>query len=97
MLDVPHANVWEETAVAAPVVPTLAGEHHAQVLIVGAGYLGLSAALHLAQAGADVVVVDAHAPGWGASGWAHRAVRVRVSALGWARPVSALGWACVPG
>jgi glycine/D-amino acid oxidase-like deaminating enzyme len=68
MLDVPHANVWEETAVAAPVVPTLAGEHHAQVLIVGAGYLGLSAGLHLAQAGTDVVVVDAHAPGWGASG-----------------------------
>ena len=39
-----------------------------EVLVVGAGYLGLSAALHLAEAGRDVVVLDAEAPGWGASG-----------------------------
>ena len=63
-----HANVWEETAVPAPVVPTLAGAHQASVLVVGAGYLGLSAALHLAEMGVRVVVVDAEAPGWGASG-----------------------------
>jgi len=63
-----HANVWEETAVPAPVVPPLEGTHQASVLVVGAGYLGLSAALHLAQAGVDVIVVDAEAPGWGASG-----------------------------
>jgi len=36
--------------------------------IVGAGFTGLSAALHLAEAGRDVVVIDAQAPGWGASG-----------------------------
>ena len=63
-----HANVWEETAVAPPVVPPLDGAHTASVLVVGAGYLGLSAALHLAQAGVDVLVVDAEVPGWGASG-----------------------------
>ena len=63
-----HANVWEETAVAPPVVPRLEGAHTASVLVVGAGYLGLSAALHLAQAGIDVLVVDAEVPGWGASG-----------------------------
>lgn len=63
-----HANVWEETAVAAPAVPALAGAHRARVLIIGAGYLGLSAALHLARAGIDVIVVDEHEPGWGASG-----------------------------
>jgi len=62
------ANVWEETAVAPPTVPPLDGAHTADVLVIGAGYLGLSAALHLAQAGVDVVVVDAEAPGWGASG-----------------------------
>lgn len=63
-----EANVWEETAVAAPAVPGLEGEVRADVLIVGAGYLGLSAALHLAQAGVDTVVLDAHEPGFGASG-----------------------------
>src|SRR5436309_1856526 len=63
-----HANVWEETAVPAPAIPTLDGAHRADVLVVGAGYLGLSAALHLAQAGVDVIVVDAEMPGWGASG-----------------------------
>jgi glycine/D-amino acid oxidase-like deaminating enzyme len=39
----------------------------ADVAIIGAGYTGLSAALTLARAGRDVVVVDAQAPGYGAS------------------------------
>ena len=46
----------------------LKGETKADVCIVGAGYTGLSAALHLAKAGLDVVVVDAHRVGFGASG-----------------------------
>ena len=41
---------------------------YAEVAIIGAGYTGLSAALHLAQRGVDVVVLDMHKPGWGASG-----------------------------
>lgn len=39
----------------------------ADVAIIGAGYTGLSAALTLARAGRDVVVIDAEAPGYGAS------------------------------
>ena len=38
------------------------------VCIVGAGYTGLSAALYLAENGFDVMVVEAHRVGWGASG-----------------------------
>ena len=38
------------------------------VCIVGAGYTGLSAALHLAENGFDVLVLEAHRVGWGASG-----------------------------
>jgi len=38
------------------------------VVVVGAGYTGLSAALHLAERGAEVAVLDAAEPGWGASG-----------------------------
>ncbi len=46
----------------------LRGEVKADVCVVGAGYTGLSAALHLAEAGLDVVLVEAHRVGFGASG-----------------------------
>ena len=39
----------------------------ADVAVIGAGYTGLSAALTLARAGREVIVVDAEAPGFGAS------------------------------
>ncbi|WP_198014463.1 FAD-dependent oxidoreductase [Salipiger mucosus] len=40
----------------------------ADVLVVGGGFQGLSAALHLAEGGADVVLLEAETPGHGASG-----------------------------
>ncbi|MEP1839191.1 MULTISPECIES: FAD-binding oxidoreductase [Alphaproteobacteria] len=46
----------------------LKGAQKADVCIIGAGYTGLSAALHLAQAGRDVVLLDAQRVGFGASG-----------------------------
>jgi len=46
----------------------LDGSRRADVCIIGAGYTGLSSALHLAQRGYDVVLVEARKPGWGASG-----------------------------
>jgi gamma-glutamylputrescine oxidase len=49
-------------------LPELRGEVRADVCIVGAGYTGLSAALHLAQRGYGVVVIEAHRVGFGASG-----------------------------
>lgn len=53
--------------VLAPFVP-LQGEARCDVAIVGAGYTGLSAALHLARAGYSVTVLEAHRVGFGASG-----------------------------
>lgn len=44
------------------------GELRADVAIIGAGFTGLSAALHMAQAGLDVVVLEASRVGFGASG-----------------------------
>jgi len=38
------------------------------VVVIGGGYTGLSAALHLAQRGAKVAVLERHSIGWGASG-----------------------------
>jgi len=46
----------------------LRGYVRTDVCVVGAGYTGLSAALHLAQAGYGVVVLEAHRAGFGASG-----------------------------
>ncbi|MEM7271421.1 MAG: FAD-binding oxidoreductase, partial [Pseudomonadota bacterium] len=64
-----HAPSWyAATAEAAPDRPPLAGDIRTDVAIVGAGFTGLSAALHLAEAGYNVVVLDAHRAGWGASG-----------------------------
>lgn len=57
-------------ATAAPLAPfaPLQGEVRADVGIVGGGYTGLSAALHLAQRGYSVVLLEAHRVGFGASG-----------------------------
>ncbi len=46
----------------------LDGSTRADVCIIGGGYTGLSSALHLAQRGYDVVLLEARKPGWGASG-----------------------------
>jgi len=51
-----------------PPFAPLKGETRADVCIVGGGYTGLSAALHLAEAGLDVVLLEAHRVGFGASG-----------------------------
>ena len=57
-------------ATAAPLdrFAPLQGAVSADVCVIGAGYTGLSAALHLAQRGFRVVVLEAHRVGFGASG-----------------------------
>ncbi|HVW55702.1 MAG TPA: FAD-binding oxidoreductase [Rhizobiaceae bacterium] len=59
---------YEATAGERPRYPPLDGDRRADVAIVGGGYTGLSAAYHLAKAGADVVLIEAHRLGDGASG-----------------------------
>ena len=61
-------SYWAATAAAGPPVPVFDGGETAETVVIGAGYTGLSAALHLAEQGRRVLVLDAHEPGWGASG-----------------------------
>ena len=51
----------------APFAP-LRGKTRADLCVIGGGYTGLSAALHAAEAGLDVVLIDAQRVGFGASG-----------------------------
>ena len=64
----PKSNLWTHTAAPAPDCPALQGERRADVVVVGGGFTGLSAALHLAEGGADTVLLEAGQPGFGASG-----------------------------
>ena len=61
-------SYWVATGNPAPLLPTISGDEQAEVVIVGAGFTGLSAAYHLSQAGIDTIVVEAEDIGWGASG-----------------------------
>lgn len=62
------ASYYAATATPAQRQPALVGAQRADVGIVGGGYTGLSAALHLAERGYSVALLDAHRVGFGASG-----------------------------
>lgn len=61
-------SLWASTAEPLRDFPVLSGESQADVVIIGAGYTGLSAAHHIARSGLAPVVLEANRPGWGASG-----------------------------
>lgn len=61
-------SLWASVTPAGPKLEEVEGVMKADVLVIGAGFTGLSTALHLRRAGVDVAVVEAVEPGWGASG-----------------------------
>ncbi|MER9133337.1 FAD-binding oxidoreductase [Mesorhizobium sp. M0768] len=64
----PGRSWYEDTAGPRPEYPALDGDRTCDVVIVGGGFTGLSAAAHLATTGADVVLIETHRFGDGASG-----------------------------
>ncbi|WP_330629474.1 FAD-binding oxidoreductase (plasmid) [Thioclava litoralis] len=61
-------SYYAASANPAPLRPQLEGAQEADVCVVGAGFSGLSTALHLAEKGYQVTVVEGARIGWGASG-----------------------------
>ncbi|WGF88267.1 NAD(P)/FAD-dependent oxidoreductase [Marinivivus vitaminiproducens] len=61
-------SLWAATATPLEPFPELADDRDADVCVVGGGFTGLSTALHLAERGTSVVLIEASQPGWGASG-----------------------------
>jgi len=64
----PGRSWYEDTVDDRPTYPSLDGDRSCDVVIVGGGFTGLSAATHLAKAGTNVVLVESHRFGDGASG-----------------------------
>ncbi len=61
-------GLWEASAPPAPNTSPLRGRIAVDVAVIGAGFTGLSAALHLAEGGRSVAVLEAAEIGFGASG-----------------------------
>src|SRR5579863_4383799 len=61
-------DVYVRSAPPPPPTQPLEGQRSVAVAVIGGGFTGLSAALHLAEAGVEVAVLEANDIGWGASG-----------------------------
>jgi glycine/D-amino acid oxidase-like deaminating enzyme len=61
-------SLWAATAQPAPALQSLEGERQCDVVIIGAGYTGLSAAHHIARSGREPLILEANTLAWGASG-----------------------------
>lgn len=61
-------SLWVKTAEPAPDTQVLMQTIQTDVVIIGAGFTGLSCAIHLNQQGLSTVCMDASEIGWGASG-----------------------------
>ncbi|MBO6561058.1 MAG: FAD-binding oxidoreductase [Nisaea sp.] len=61
-------SYYAASANPSPERPPLKGDIEIDILVVGAGYSGLSTALHLVEKGYKVAIIEAARVGWGASG-----------------------------
>lgn len=61
-------SLWAATARPGPALQALQGDRQCDVVIVGAGYTGLSAAHHIALSGREPLILEANTLAWGASG-----------------------------
>lgn len=63
-----ESSYYADSANQKADYPSLKGEVQTDICVIGAGFTGLSAALHLAEMGYEVSLLEAEKVGWGASG-----------------------------
>ena len=63
-----QSSLWSDTVTTVIEYPTLSKDLTTEVVVIGGGYPGLSTALRLGEMPNDVVLIEAHDVGWGASG-----------------------------
>ncbi|NOX32165.1 MAG: FAD-binding oxidoreductase [Deltaproteobacteria bacterium] len=61
-------GLWAATAPSRPGLTSMKGDHKTDIAIIGGGYTGLSAALHLAKMGGKSIVLEANDIGHGGAG-----------------------------
>lgn len=66
--DGPRAGCWWDETCDVPERSAIKGDVDTEVAVIGGGFTGVSAGLHLAQAGTRVAVLESNYIGWGASG-----------------------------
>ena len=66
--DAGENSLWGTTDIAKPETEQLQESLQVDVLVVGGGYTGLSSALHLAEQGVSVALLEARSFGFGGSG-----------------------------
>lgn len=66
--DAPRAGCWWDQTNTLPERAPLDDDLSCDVAVIGGGFTGVSTALHLAQAGVSVAVLESRFVGWGASG-----------------------------
>ena len=64
----PPPRAYTAGVTPAKTAGPLQTDRRTDVAVIGAGFTGLSTALHLAEAGASVTVLEGRSVGWGASG-----------------------------
>ncbi len=66
--DPDEVSLWADSAIDNPAPETLQESLQTDVLVIGGGFTGLSTALHLAEQGVSVVLLEARYVGYGGSG-----------------------------
>ena len=61
-------SLWKSSAESLAELPAVNSNLETDLLIIGAGYTGLSTALHASESHQDIIVIDQVQPGWGCSG-----------------------------